>query len=115
MVPSSYRTESVSMITDKINILRNVGYFELPKREMWVDRNGRKAFSRQALRDHDIAWLYERFQDRVPAGSFNFYFNHPEGKGIACREILAEIGLSALQSGNAARHTADCGTRQLNR
>lgn len=88
----------VSMVTQKTNILRSVGYFELPKREMWVDRDGRKAFSRQALRDHDVAWVYDRLQDRVPAGSFYFYFNHPDGKGVACREILAEIGLSALQA-----------------
>jgi hypothetical protein len=85
---------------EKTYALKSAGFVLLHSRDMWFSRDARKAFSHQAIRDHDLIWLKERFADRVPAGGFYFgfyfYFNQPEGKGRSCFEILGELKL-ALQ------------------
>jgi hypothetical protein len=83
---------------EKVNTLKSAGFFEIPVRQMWVSHDSRKAFSHQALRDHDHRWLLERFDDTVPDGSFYFYFNNPDGKAAGCLTILYEIGHPDLQA-----------------
>jgi hypothetical protein len=79
---------------EKIDALKSAGFVLIHRRDMWVSRDARKAFSHPAIRDHDLIWLKERFADRVPAGGFYFYFNQPEGKERSCFEILGELKLA---------------------
>jgi len=75
-------------------ILKAAGFDRNPTRESWFHREQRKAFSHEALRDHNSSWLEQALLEHVPEGEFRFYRTTPDLE--TCLEILDEIGLSNL-------------------
>jgi hypothetical protein len=79
-------------------ILKKAGFVELPKRDIWISKIQRKAFSHAALRDHDPQWLQERLREQVEQGQFVFYFNRvAENFAKESVRILSEVGADNLQ------------------
>jgi len=52
-----------------MEILKVAGYVRDPVRELWFSRHRRRAFSYEALSDHDSRWLERKLLDDVPDGS----------------------------------------------
>jgi hypothetical protein len=78
-----------------MEILTVAGYVRDPVRELWFSRHRRRAFSYEALSDHDSRWLERKLLDDVPEGEFRFYRNTSNLK--ACIEILNQLGLGDLK------------------
>lgn len=80
-------------------ILKMAGLVELPERKLWVNPDLRKAFSDEAIRDHDSQWLNEHLAEEVPAAEFWFYFNSvPDNANQTCREVLVLLRLYTLEA-----------------
>jgi hypothetical protein len=80
---------------ENYRILKTHGFFENPKRMVWISRNRRICFSDSVIRDHDYSWLEERLLEDVPESEFRFHSNR-ELSLEACMAILTELELSHL-------------------
>lgn len=80
------------------DILRRLGFIEIPKRMLWISHDRRMAFSNDVVRDCDSQVLNDHLREDVPKTDFMFHFTTaPEDINKACGEILNEIGLPTLR------------------
>ena len=76
---------------EKYQLLRDQSYYYHFKRGIYVNRQVHKVFSREAIDDHDIAWLRQRIREDRPKTEWTFYFNQVPDDDVK-REIEGELG-----------------------
>ena len=81
-------------ITAKTQILEDGGYVYNFGREVYVNRQARKVFSREFVEDHTEEILAAKVEEPVTAtatGNWHFYFNDPPSDGVK-RALSAILG-----------------------
>jgi hypothetical protein len=95
------RQQRRRLVMNKFARLQECGFKEIPTRELWFSRERRIAFSHEAIRDMDPAWMERRLAEDVGTDDFVFHLisDTPE-RDVAqrCTDILREIGLSNLHA-----------------
>ncbi len=84
-------------MNDKLTILQDAGFKEMPERMMWIARDRRQAFSEDTISDHDEKWLKNWLARPVPETEFRVHLRFVSDASIeGCNEILARMQLATL-------------------
>ena len=74
--------------SEKLNILRENNFKYILDRELYVNREMKKIFSREAIEDNDVQWLSDKISERN-INDIMIYFNGPVTNEI--REELIRV------------------------
>ena len=69
-------------LSAKISLLEETGFKYDFVREIYFNRQSRKAFSVEAIEDHDERWLRDRINAKIPDEGWSFFFNSPPSKAV---------------------------------
>ena len=84
---------------DRVQILKDRGFIDDRMRELWFNRDLRKAFSYPAVEDYDSGDFDKYLSEDVPPGIFRFYmYTVPEGFAEEAIAILERLGLEQLRA-----------------
>lgn len=69
-----FRGRTIVGVSVKENLLEEAGYRYSIERASWVNRQTKKIFSVEAVKDHSEEWVREKLRERTD-GDWHFYFN----------------------------------------
>jgi hypothetical protein len=82
---------SSTELNNKIEILRNAGYRYSYDRELYINRELKKAFSVEFIEDKSPEELQKYIGEGTPATDWQFFFNSPPSEAVR-RELLNVLG-----------------------
>ena len=80
----------MSALTEKRRLLENAGFVYNFDRELYYNRNVRKAFSVEFIEDHNNIDLEQFIKENSDARSWRFYFNSPLSNAVR-RELISVL------------------------
>jgi hypothetical protein len=81
----------MSGLSGKVQILKNGGYSYSFKRELYVNRELKKAFSVEFIEDHSDADIERLARDQSPSTTWRFFFNREPSPAVE-RELASMLG-----------------------